>query len=198
MVHSGKVPVKRIERPAESHRETEIKEVSDKIEAIERKCNEDGFDSQVVEDVGGMLTFGVCARSGINLDAERLGVSLLDEDRRSIELDMADKIRSKSSYLIRAAEEVLGPFSQDAGKGSALAYWATLSRRLESRSLGNAERKWLAEEEEKQDGVLIRGAGVGFKAVMEKNVRKRLLGVFSGIRRAGNRVPVLGRLFKFG
>lgn len=198
MVHSGKIPVRSIEKVSEYQREADIRKVSERIGSIEKNCNAEGFDTGVVEDIGGILTLGVCSRSGINLDVERLGVSLLDEDRRSVELDMANRIRSKSSYLERAAQEVLGPFIEHPEKNDAMAYWTTLSKRLDSKKVGAVERNWLMDENVRQDAVLMRDTGDVFKAAMAERQRKNALTVFSRIRRAGNRIPVFGRLFKFG
>jgi len=106
MAHSGKPTIRSVERIRESQRE-EVRRVSEEIETIERNCDRRGFDSEVVEDIGGLLTLSVCSQCGVNLESDRLGVSLLDEDRRHVESDMAERVNSKSSYLTRAAEEVL-------------------------------------------------------------------------------------------
>jgi hypothetical protein len=197
MVHSGKIPMKEVEKAGELEGEASIRSIAEKIGAIERKCDSEGFDSHVVEDIGGMLTLGVCAESGISLDAERLGISLLDADRKSIELDIANRIRSKSAYLSRAAEEVLGPLLESPDRNNALAYWTTVNRRLGSNKVGDIERKWLNDEDKRQDSVLMRGVGSGFTGALSEGHRKSSLVVFSKIRRAGNRIPVFGRLFKF-
>jgi len=196
MVQSGKTPVRTVEKVSALQRETEIRKVSDKIKAVEKRCNDEGFDAEVVEDIGGMLTGGVCLRSGIRVDLERLGLSLLDEDRRGIELDMANRIRSRSAYLTRAAEEVLGPL-ESPEKTSALANWTTIAKRLDAKGVSAAERKWLAEETSRQDGILMKGAGIGFVSALSEPQRKNALQAFSKIRRAGNRIPILARLFKF-
>ncbi|MBM3309773.1 MAG: hypothetical protein FJY77_05895 [Candidatus Altiarchaeales archaeon] len=198
MTHSGKPTVRTVEKSVESQREAEVRRVSEKIEVFERNCDREGFDSEVVEDIGGILTCGVCLRSGVNLDVDRLGVSLLDEDRAHVELDMANRLRSKSGYLSRAAEEVLGPLLDDSGRGRALAYWTTVNKRLFSKRVSDVERSWLGDEDSKQDSILMRNAGGAFKAALSRDVRRDALSVFYKIRRAGNKVPVLGRLFKFG
>ena len=195
-MQSGKVPVRTVEKVSESQREAEIRKVSDKITSIEKRCNEEGFDAEVVEDVGGMLTLGVCSRSGVSIDPERLGSSLLDEDRRGVELDMANRIRSRSTYLSRAAEEVLGPL-ESPEKANALANWTTIAKRLDGKSVGATERKWLSEETSRQDGIVMRGASPGFASALSEPSRKNSLQTFSKIRRAGNRIPILARLFKF-
>jgi len=196
MAPAGSTPVKHVEKARESHKEEEIKKVSDRIKSIESECEKDGFDSHVTEDIGGILTIGTCVHSGIDIDAERLGLSMLDADKRALELDMANRIYSKSNYLERAAEEVLGPLMKDSKKTSALAYWTTISRRLESKKVGDAERKWLESEENNQDSILMKGAGVGFKNILSLESRKKYLTLFSRIRRAGNSIPSLRKLFK--
>jgi hypothetical protein len=195
MTHSGKPTVRSVEKVGESQSE-DIRRVSEKIEVIERNCDRKGFDSEVVEDISGMLTLGVCSQSGVNIDVNRLGVSLLEEDRKHIELDMARRMTSKSGYLSRAAEEVLGPLLKDPEKDNALAYWTTVIRRLYSKRVSDVERSWLGDEESRQDAVLMQNAGGAFKAALSRDARRDALVVFSKIRRAGNKVPLLGRLFK--
>jgi hypothetical protein len=196
MVQSGKIPVRAVEKVSELQREADVRKVSDKITSIEKRCSDDGFDSEVVEDIGGMLTLGVCYRSGISFEPERLGVSLLEEDRRGIELDMANRIRSRSTYLTRAAEEVLGPLESHEKTG-ALANWTTAARRLEGKGVSATEHRWLSEENGRQDGILMKGTGPGFASALSEPQRKNALQTFSKIRRAGNRIPILARLFKF-
>jgi hypothetical protein len=178
-------------------RTDEISKVSEEISSIERDCERMGFDSEVVEDIGGLLTLGVCSNSGISLESDRLGVSLLDEDRRMIESDMMNRIRLRSTYLERAAEEVLGPLLRSTEGRGALSYWTTINRRLGSSRIGFVEQNWLREEEGRQDSVLMKSAGKGFSTVLDRNARGNALKTFSKIRRAGNRVPVLAKLFRF-
>ncbi|MDD5111986.1 MAG: hypothetical protein PHG85_05530 [Candidatus Altiarchaeota archaeon] len=197
MAQSIKTPVRHAERPVENSRDAELRKVSEEITTIEKNCGAKGFDPQTVEDIGGMLTAGVCLRCGVNLEAERLGVSLLDDDRRSIESDMASRLRSNSGPMAKAADEVLAPLLKNPGKEEALANWAVVNKRLDSRKAGDAEGAWLKEEEDRQDKVLMKDAGAGFRAVLSRDMRKSALSIFSRIRRAGNKVPVVGRLLGF-
>lgn len=185
-----------VEKPVVGRRENSVDDVSLRIEDIERQCERERFDNEVVNDVGGLLTLGVCLRSGVQLDAERLGVYLLEGDKRSIEGDMAGRIRSKSAVLTRAADDVLRPFSERPDKARALAWWTTVQRRLEGGKAGVRERGWLEEETRRQDAVVMEGLGGSLRVVLEESWRRNALGVFSRIRRAGNSVPVLGRLLK--
>lgn len=176
--------------------EGSLEVVSRKIDEIERGCERERFDSVVVDDVGGLLTLGVCLRSGVTLDEERLGVYLLEDDKRLIEGDIAGRIRSKSAVLTQMADEVLGPFSKRPERARALAWWTTVQRRLESKKVKARERSWLVDESKRQDAVVMESMGTGFKAVLEEPWRRNALSLFSKIRRAGNKVPVLGRLIK--